>query len=96
MCNTPHEGILMSMPHFVYLARCSDGSLYCGTCIDPVAREEKHNEGKGAKYTRSRLPVKFVYVKKGRGLSDVRKLEAKVKKMSKAQKEALIGSTIKA
>ncbi len=78
------------MPHFVYLARCSDGSLYCGTCIDPVAREAKHNAGTGAKYTRSRRPVKFVYVKRSRGLSDVRRLEAKMKRMTKEEKEALV------
>ncbi len=78
------------MSHFVYLARCSDGSLYCGTCIDPAARETAHNAGKGAKYTRSRLPVKFVYVKRSRGLSDARKLEARMKRMTKAQKEFLV------
>ena len=83
------------MPHFVYLARCSDGSLYCGTCIDPKAREAMHNTGKGAKYTRGRRPVKFVYIKKSRGLSDVRRLEARMKKLTREQKEAVIRGTLK-
>ena len=47
------------MPHFFYLARCSDESLYAGTCINLEARERKHNDGTGAKYTRSRRPVRI-------------------------------------
>lgn len=83
------------MSHFVYLARCSDGSLYCGTCLDPVAREAKHNDGKGAKYTRGRRPVKFVYIKRSRGLSDARKLEARMKRLTKDQKEEIVRGTLK-
>ena len=48
------------MPHFFYLARCADESLYAGTCVDLDARLEKHNAGTGAKYTRSRRPVRRV------------------------------------
>jgi putative endonuclease len=87
--------MLFVVPHYVYLAKCSDNSLYCGTCVDPVAREAKHNAGKGAKYTRGRRPVKFVYVKKSRGLSAARKLEAKVKRMSRDEKEQLVKGTLK-
>jgi putative endonuclease len=78
------------MPHYVYLARCSDGSLYTGTCIDPSKREQMHNDGKGAKYTRSRRPVTFVYVKKCRNLSYARKREAAMKRLSRREKEALL------
>lgn len=46
----------------VYLVRCNDGSLYCGVAKDVAARVATHNEGKGAKYTRSRLPVTLVAV----------------------------------
>lgn len=76
--------------HYFYLARCSDGSLYAGTCIDPKMREELHNAGKGAKYTRSRRPVKFVHLKKYRTLSAARKREAEVKKWPKKRKEELL------
>lgn len=44
---------------YVYLLRCSDNSLYCGVTTDPRRRLEEHNSGKGAKYTRARLPVEM-------------------------------------
>ena len=47
--------------NYVYLLRCADGSLYCGWTTDLAVRVETHNRGKGAKYTRSRLPVKLVW-----------------------------------
>ncbi len=75
---------------FFYLARCSDGSLYSGSCIDLKAREAKHNEGKGAKYTRSRLPIKIVYHEEFPTLKEARRREAEVKRWSKTEKEALI------
>jgi len=77
------------VPHFFYLARCSDGSLYAGTCIDPEGREAKHNDGTGAKYTRSRRPVKIIYTEKFRTLSKARKREAEVKRWSRERKEVL-------
>ena len=80
----------LSMPHFFYLARCSDGSLYAGTCIDLKDREAKHNDGTGAKYTRSRRPVTFVYHEKFKTLSAARKREAEVKKWNREQKEMLL------
>ena len=45
--------------NYVYLLRCADGTLYCGWTTDLAARVKTHNSGKGAKYTRSRLPVEF-------------------------------------
>lgn len=57
----------------VYLVRCSDNSLYCGIAKDVEKRIGKHNEGKGAKYTRFRRPVKMVAISnemtKGEALS---------------------------
>lgn len=78
------------MPHYAYIARCADDSLYVGTCVDLAAREALHNAGKGAKYTRSRLPITFVYHEKHPTLSDVRKREAALKKLSRAEKLALL------
>lgn len=78
------------MPHFFYLARCSDGSLYAGTCVDLREREQKHNVGTGAKYTRSRRPVSIVYHESFATLSAVRKREAEVKGWTKVEKEKLI------
>ena len=50
--------------HFVYILRCGDGSLYTGYTNDVTERVKAHNSGKGAKYTRSRLPVSLVYYKR--------------------------------
>ena len=78
------------MPHYCYLARCSDGTLYAGTCIDLVAREAMHNAGKGAKYTRSRRPVRIVYHEDFQTLSAARKREHALKKLRRSQKQILI------
>ncbi len=45
----------------VYIVRCADGTLYTGIAKDLASRIERHNAGRGAKYTRSRLPVELVY-----------------------------------
>jgi len=76
------------MPYF-YLARCNDDSLYSGSCNDLLEREEKHNSGKGAKYTRSRRPIKIIYSEEFETLSEAKKREAEVKKLSKSDKEKL-------
>ena len=52
---------MKSAKHFAYMVRCNDGTIYSGYAVDPYKREEVHNSGKGAKYTRNRLPVKLVY-----------------------------------
>lgn len=78
------------VPHYFYLARCNDDSLYAGTCIDLAAREAKHNDGTGAKYTRGRGPVKIIYHEEFDTLSDARKREAEVKKWDRARKQELL------
>lgn len=78
------------MSYFFYLARCSDDSLYSGSCLDLKAREAKHNEGKGAKYTRSRLPIKILHHEEFATLKEARQREAEIKTWSKIQKEALV------
>lgn len=80
----------MVSDYFVYLARCSDNSLYCGTCIDLKEREATHNAGKGAKYTRGRLPITFIYHEKVNSISEARKREHAIKKLSREEKEKLI------
>ena len=47
--------------HFTYILRCSDDSLYTGYTTDLAKRLQTHNAGKGAKYTKARLPVEMVY-----------------------------------
>ena len=64
----------------VYLVKCVDNSLYCGIAKDVSERVEKHNASKGAKYTRSRLPVNLVAVSAEMSKSEALKLEAHIKK----------------
>lgn len=78
------------MPHYFYLARCADGSLYAGSCVDLKAREAKHNDGKGAKYTRSKRPVKIIYHEELATLGEARSREALVKRWRKIRKERLV------
>lgn len=78
----------------VYLLRCSDGSLYCGITNDIDRRLSQHNKGKGAKYTRTRLPVNLVYLENAESKSAALKKEAMIKKMQKKTKEWLVLSTL--
>lgn len=78
---------------FVYVVRCADDTLYTGTATDVTARVRKHNAGKGARYTRSRRPVRLVWfaaVRGGRGPALRR--EAAIKRLSRKKKLALIGN----
>ena len=76
--------------HFVYIVRCEDGSLYTGYTTDVKERLITHNSGKGAKYTRSRLPVSLVYYKRVDSKSMGLRLEARIKKQTKKEKEDLV------
>lgn len=78
---------------FVYLIRCRDGSLYCGISTDPAARLAQHNEGKGAKYTRSRRPCILVYTEGPYEYGEALSREAAIKKLTKKQKERLLDTT---
>ncbi|MEQ1897502.1 MAG: GIY-YIG nuclease family protein [Vicinamibacterales bacterium] len=75
---------------FVYMVRCADGTLYTGFARDPVARVRVHNAGKGAKYTRARLPVTIVYTEPCESRSAALKRECQIKPWSRAKKDALI------
>ena len=70
----------------VYLIRCSDNSLYCGISNDVKTRLIEHNSGRGAKYTRSRRPVKLVGVSSEMTQSEALKLEYRIKQLAADQK----------
>lgn len=76
--------------YFVYLLRCKDGSLYCGITTDLARRLAEHTSGKGSKYARARKAGRIVYVEKKRNRSTASKREAMIKKLSRAEKLALI------
>ena len=75
---------------FTYLARCSDESLYVGSCKDIKYREIKHNEGGGAKYTKDRRPIKIIYFEEFPTREKAVKREFQIKKWTKIKKENLI------
>jgi putative endonuclease len=77
---------------FVYVVRCRDGSLYTGISTDVSARLGVHNAGRGARYTRSRRPVRLVHVEPARSQSAALRREAAVKKLSRADKLLLVRS----
>ena len=71
---------------FVYLARCADGSLYCGIARDVAARIAQHDAGTGAKYTRSRGPLAVLLVRRCRGKGAALRLEHAIKQLPRADK----------
>lgn len=69
----------MGKNFYVYILECSDGSLYCGYATDLEARIKTHNDGKGAKYTRGRLPVKVIFSEMYETKSQALKCEIEIK-----------------
>jgi putative endonuclease len=78
--------------HFVYIVRCTDGSLYTGSARDPHARTRAHNAGRGARYTSGRRPVRLVYAETFDTLSAALKREYELKQWPRWKKQALVAS----
>lgn len=74
----------------VYILRCGDGTLYTGCTNDLARRLKAHRSGKGAKYTRSRLPVEPVYTEPALDKSAALRREAEIKTMTREEKLELI------
>lgn len=89
MGNTGDAG---AQPFYVYIAGCSDDTYYTGYCRDVRKRLRQHNAGKGAKYVRGRLPVRLLYMEAVATRDEALRREAAIKKLSRAQKEELVGS----
>ena len=77
---------------FVYMLQCADGSIYTGSTNDIEARVQKHNSGKGAKYTRARLPVKLKAFWQYKNKSDAMKAEYKFKQLTRKKKLIVIAN----
>ena len=77
---------------FVYLLRCADGSLYCGWTDDVERRLAAHRRGIASRYTRSRLPVELAAVFRAADRAAAMREEARIKRLSRAAKLALIGA----
>ena len=75
---------------YCYIVECADGTYYTGWAIDPEKRVQVHNKGRGAKYTKMRLPVSLVYVEEQPDRVTAMKRERAIKKMTRSQKQKLI------
>jgi putative endonuclease len=82
--------IKTSKKFFVYMVQCANGAYYTGYTDDVEKRVNTHNSGKGAKYTRAHRPVKLVFKIPHDTKSEAMKQEAKIKKMSRKQKEFMV------
>lgn len=80
------------MGYLVYILRCGDGTLYTGCTNDLDRRLRVHQAGRGAKYTRSRLPVELVYREAVPDRSAALRREAAIKRMDRRAKLALIAA----
>jgi putative endonuclease len=76
---------------WVYMLRCADGTLYTGITTDVTRRIAEHNGdgGPGARYTRSRRPVKLVFVEAAASRAEASRREAEIKQLDRARKLAL-------
>lgn len=80
------------MGYGVYILRCGDGTLYTGCAKDVDKRLAVHQSGKGAKYTRCRLPVELVYQEPAEDRSAALRREAAIKKLTRTEKLSLIAA----
>jgi putative endonuclease len=76
---------------FCYILRCQDGSFYTGWTTDPHRRLREHSAGRGARYTRARLPVVLAYVEPQPDRPTAMKRERALKALSRDRKRRLIG-----
>ena len=76
--------------YYTYIVRCSDNTLYTGYTTDIDKRIRAHNEGKGAKYTRSRRPVEIVYLEEFDTKEEAMSREWHIKRLTREEKERLI------
>lgn len=75
---------------YVYIVKCNDDTLYTGITNDVNKRVKKHNAGRGAKYTKVRLPVVLVWTLLVGTKSEAAKLEYQIKQLTRLEKLALI------
>lgn len=78
------------MAFYCYILECADGTYYTGWTTDPPRRERQHNAGRGAKYTRTRRPVKLIYVEELSSRAEAMKRELAIKAMGREKKMILV------
>ena len=83
------------MAAYVYMLECADGTYYTGWTNDLQIRIAAHNDGSGARYTRSRIPVRLAYVEELADKQAAQRREWAIKKLTRAQKTQLVSETAK-
>lgn len=78
------------MTCYCYILECADGTYYTGWTTDPERRVKQHNKGVGARYTKTRRPVKLVYLEEQVDKVTALKRELAIKKLNRMQKSKLI------
>jgi len=76
--------------YYCYILECADGTFYTGWSTDPHRREHQHNCGRGAAYTRTRRPVKLVYIEEVADHASALRRERKIKSLPRLRKIKLI------
>ncbi|WP_453992568.1 GIY-YIG nuclease family protein [Bacillus nitroreducens] len=76
--------------HYFYVVECKDGSFYAGYTTDVEERLKKHNEGKGAKYTRGRGPISLLYAQEFDTKEEAMRVEYRFKRLKRSEKERLL------
>ena len=82
--------LVWSMGNYVYILECADGTWYTGWTNDLERRVKTHNSGQGAKYTRSRLPVRLIYSEEYETAVEAQRREYAIKQMTRRRKEILV------
>lgn len=80
----------VEMTYYIYILKCKDNTLYTGIATDVAKRFHQHRLGTGAKYTRGRGPLQLLYVGRAENRSEASKEEARIKKLTRPEKEKLI------
>lgn len=78
--------------NYTYIIKCADNTLYTGWTTNLKKRIDCHNSGKGAKYTRTRIPVTLAYYEAFSTKQEAMRREYQIKQLSRQEKEALIAS----
>ena len=88
------KSVVKKVRAYVYIVRCRDGTLYIGTARDIAQRLAQHDAGKGAKYTRSRGPVRLVWSEGPMTISRALRREHQLKQLTRPQKFAFISGKL--
>lgn len=80
--------------NYTYILKCKDNTLYTGWTNNLEKRLEAHNSGRGAKYTKARLPVELVYYEQFETKEEAMRREYAIKQMTRVQKENMIKSAL--